>query len=330
MAWRPQPRDRNRLIFELRPVKSAELGAWIDLSNQIRHFHRTVAGFEFEERFRPAGETALRLGAWTEDDHLAGMAEGEVSDAGYRYIDRAAGFAGVDPAYRRLGLGGRLAAEVEAFARAAGVRWLEVQALGCDLALAKPLLNRMGFVESDRGQLSIQRPAETDLDGLDDLREGLRGQGIRIAAFPEIDSPSSREELYRCAMEIERDMPAPPQVEWTDPAMQDFIRRSLHRPGWSAEGLFVALDGMHIVGLTYVVPRPGGDGDVEDTGVLRTHRRRGIARVLKMVATSHARARGMQRVHTENNVTNTGMLAINRELGFIPGDVVVTFEKIMR
>jgi hypothetical protein len=29
-------------------------------------------------------------------------------------------------------------------------------------------------------------------------------------------------------------------------------------------------------------------------------------------------------------VVNDGMLAINRELGFIPGDVIVTFEKVLR
>lgn len=318
------------MTFCIRPVGAADLEQWIDLSNRIRHFHRTVAGFEFEETFRPPGEPALRLGAWTRDGRLAGMAEGEVSDAGYRYVDRAAGFAGVDPAYRRAGLGARLAAEVEGYARSAAVRWLEVHVLGNDLPAARPLLNRMGFEESDRGQLSTQRPADVDLSRLDALRQDLLRQGVEITAFPEIDSPSSREELYRCAMAIERDMPAPPQVEYTDPALGDFIRRSLQRPGWSAEGLFIALEGTHIVGLTYLVPRPGGDGDVEDTGVLQTHRRRGIARVLKMVAASHAKALGMQRVHTENNVTNAGMLAINRELGFVPGDVIITFEKVLR
>lgn len=318
------------MTFSIRPVRAADLDDWIDLSNRIRHFHRTVALFEFEESFRPPGEPALRLGAWTREGHLAGMAEAEVSDAGYRYVDRAAGFAGVDPAYRRAGLGARLAAEVEGYARSAAVRWLEVHVLGNDLPAARPLLDRMRFAESDRGQLSTQRPADVDLSRLDALRQDLLRQGIRIVAFPEIDSPSSREELYGCAMEIERDMPSPPQVEWKDPALQDFIRRSLHRPGWSAEGLFIAVEGRHIVGLTYLVPRPGGEGDVEDTGVLRTHRRRGIARVLKMVATRHAKALGMQRVHTENNVTNTGMLAINRELGFVRGDVIVTFEKLLR
>jgi mycothiol synthase len=318
------------LIFEIRPVVSEDLDAWIDLSNRVQPFPRTVAGFEFAETFRPAGEPALRLGAWTEEGELAGLAEGELSDVGYRYVDRAGGFVAVDHAYRRQGLGGKLELAVEAYARAASVRWLDTRVLGQDLAVVEPWLTRYGFVESERGRLSTHRLADVDLSQLDMLRERLARQGIETVAFPDVDSESSRKELYRCAMEIERDMPAPPQVDWTDASLEDFVRRWLHRPGWSPDGLFVARDGGHIVGLTYVVRRASGEGEVEDTGVLRTHRRRGIARVLKLMATRYAKEQGIVCLHTENSVVNDGMLAINRELGFIPGDVIVTFEKVLR
>jgi GNAT superfamily N-acetyltransferase len=67
--------------------------------------------------------------------------------------------------------------------------------------------------------------------------------------------------------------------------------------------------------------------DVDDTGVLATHRRRGIARVLKLMATRWAAERGINRVTTENNATNVGMLALNRELGFEPVEQIIHFEK---
>ena len=96
------------------------------------------------------------------------------------------------------------------------------------------------------------------------------------------------------------------------------------------DSYFVALDGEHIVGLSYLVRRPDGDAEVGDTGVLHSHRRRGIARTLKRMVTRYAAERGIQRVHTDNRADNTGMLAINRELGFVPGELVVIFEKALR
>ncbi len=89
----------------------------------------------------------------------------------------------------------------------------------------------------------------------------------------------------------------------------------------------MALDGEEIVGVTYLVRRPGGDAEVGDTGVLRSHRRRGIARALKMMATRCAAEQGFRYVYTDNRADNAGMLAINTQLGFVPGDVIVVFEK---
>jgi len=77
----------------------------------------------------------------------------------------------------------------------------------------------------------------------------------------------------------------------------------------------VALDGEEIVGVTYLVRRPGGDAEVGDTGVLRSHRRRGIARALKMMPTRCAAEQGFRYVYTDNRADNAGMLAINTQLG---------------
>ena len=82
-----------------------------------------------------------------------------------------------------------------------------------------------------------------------------------------------------------------------------------------------------IVGLTYLVRRPEGDAEVGDTGVLRCHRRRGIGRALKLMATSYAAEKGFRYVYTDNRADNAGMLALNHELGFVPSEVIVVFEK---
>src|SRR2546425_1830889 len=110
--------------FSIRPVQTEELKPWLDLANQYRHWQEDVPGFLFEETLRPANEPTLRLGAWTSGGVLAGMAEAALGEDGARWTDRADGFVAVAPAYRRPGVGARLADAGERFAASAGVRWL--------------------------------------------------------------------------------------------------------------------------------------------------------------------------------------------------------------
>jgi len=315
--------------FSIRPVKTEELKPWLDLANQFRHWQEDVPGFLFEETLRPVDEPTLRLGAWTTDGLLAGTAEAAVGEDGERWIDRARGFVVVAPAYRRQGLGARLVDEVERFAARASVRWLEAETPETELAAACPLLTRRGFKELERYQTSRQRPSTVDLRTLVHLRSRLRDDGIETIALPDIDGEHTRQELYRCNTAIWRDMPHEAHVDWEDPPLETFTRSIFERPSVLLESFFVARDGDHIVGLSYLLRRPDGDAEVGDTGVLRSHRRRGIARVLKMLVTCYAAQQGIPYVHTDNRADNAGMLAINRELGFKPGEVMVVLEKTM-
>jgi ribosomal protein S18 acetylase RimI-like enzyme len=315
--------------FSIRPVQTEELKPWLDLANQYRHWQEDVRGFLFEETLRPVDEPTLRLGAWTAEGVLAGMAEGALSEDGARLTDRAHGFVAVDPAYRRQGLGDRLADEVERFAATAGVRWLETETREPELAAALPLLRKRGFEELERYQTSRQKPSTLDLSTLDQLRSRLRRDGIETIALEDVDGELARQELYRCNTAIWRDMPHEAHVEWQDPPLDTFTRSIFERPSVLLDSFFVARDGDHIVGLSYLLRRPDGDAEVGDTGVLSSHRRRGIARVLKLLVTRYAAQQGIPYVHTDNRADNAAMLAINRELGFKPGEVMVVLEKTM-
>jgi GNAT superfamily N-acetyltransferase len=317
------------VTFSIRPVKTAELKPWLDLANHYRHWQEDVEGFLFEESLRPTDEPALRLGAWTADGILAGMAEAALSEDGARSIDRASGFVAVAPAYRQQGLGARLAGEVEGFAVKAEVRWLETETREPDFAAAQTLLRTRGFTELERYQTSRQRPSMVDLSRLDELQSRLRNDGIETIALGEVDGEQTRQELYRCNTAIWRDMPHEAHVEWQDPPLDTFTRSIFERPAVLFDSFFVARDGDHIVGLSYLLRRPDGDAEVGDTGVLSSHRRRGIARVLKMLVTRSAVRMRIPVVHTDNRADNAGMLAINRELGFQPGEVIVVLEKTM-
>jgi GNAT superfamily N-acetyltransferase len=315
--------------FSIRPVQTEELKPWLDLANQYRHWQEDVRGFLFEETLRPVDEPTLRLGGWTAEGVLAGMAEGALSEDGARLTDRAQGFVAVAPAYRRQGLGDRLADEVERFAATAGVRWLETETREPELAAALPLLRKRGFEELERYQTSRQKPSTLDLSTLDQLRSRLRRDGIETIALEDVDGELARQELYRCNTAIWRDMPHEAHVEWQDPPLDTFTRSIFERPSVLLDSFFVARDGDHIVGLSYLLRRPDGDAEVGDTGVLSSHRRRGIARVLKLLVTRYAAQQGIPYVHTDNRADNAAMLAINRELGFKPGEVMVVLEKTM-
>jgi len=319
----------TRTPFSIRPVKTEELKPWLDLANQFRHWQEDVPGFLFEETLRPVDEPRLRLGAWTSEGVLAGTAEADVGEDGERWIDRARAFVVVAPAYRRQGLGAHLADEVERFAASAAVRWLETETREPELAAALPLLQKRGFKELERYQTSRQKPSLVDLSTLDQLRSRLRASGIETIPLPDIDGQHTRQELYRCNTAIWRDMPHEAHVDWEDPPLETFTRSIFERPSVLLESFFVARDGDHIVGLSYLLRRPDGDAEVGDTGVLRSHRRRGIARVLKLLVTRYAAQHGISYVHTDNRADNAGMLAINRELGFKPGEVMVVLEKTM-
>jgi GNAT superfamily N-acetyltransferase len=271
----------------------------------------------------------LQLAAWSADGRLAATAEAYVGEDGYRYIDRAESFIFVDPAYRRQSLGTRLALEVERFARNAKARWLEAICYERDLSTANPFVLPKGFREIERYRESVQDPSRVDVSSLERLRARLSESGIRTVPFSEIDSQTARRQLYRCAMEIERDMPHEAQVDWHDSPFDIWIRKVLEAPGASADAIFTASDEDRIVGLTYLVLRGDGEAEVGDTGVIRSHRRRGIARALKLMATRYAAEHAIPRVHTDNRTDNAGMLALNTQLGFVPGEAIVIFEKTL-
>jgi mycothiol synthase len=316
-------------VFEIRPVGRADLESWLDLVNQFRRWQDDVEDLIFDQTLRPADEPLLRIAAWAPDGTLAGIADAVLSEDGSRFDDRTQGFVAVATPYRRRGLGRRLADEVERFAAANRVRWVEAEVKEANLPAALPFLEQRGYVELERYRTSIQLPSTVDLSGLEALRSRLGASGIETVAFPAIDSPTAREALYRSTLPLWRDMPHEPHVDWQDPSLETFIRSTFERPSVLLDGFFVARVGERIVGQSYLLRRPDGDAEVGDTGVLRDFRRRGIARALKMMVTRYAAEKGIRRVHTDNRTDNAGMLAINRELGFVPGEQVVIVEKTL-
>jgi hypothetical protein len=69
----------TRTTFVIRPVEPADLASWLSLVNQVRYWQDDVEALQFDETLRPPDEPMLRLGAWTADGALAGVAEAALS-----------------------------------------------------------------------------------------------------------------------------------------------------------------------------------------------------------------------------------------------------------
>lgn len=93
--------------------------------------------------------------------------------------------------------------------------------------------------------------------------------------------------------------------------------------------IVTAFDGNGPAGVSLI--RPSGDTGgwhTSFTGVLPRHRRRGVARALKLATFIAATDRGGSSMHAENDDRNAPMLALNASVGMTPGVGYWTFSAI--
>jgi GNAT superfamily N-acetyltransferase len=82
--------------------------------------------------------------------------------------------------------------------------------------------------------------------------------------------------------------------------------------------MHVALDRGRVVGYAVLAPRAAQPDVLEHemTGVLRSHRRRGIAEALKRTQLAWAAAAGYRQLVTSTLTDNTAMRGLNLKLGY--------------
>ena len=104
--------------------------------------------------------------------------------------------------------------------------------------------------------------------------------------------------------------------------------KSFEHPDFIPEGYFIAMDGERWVGTSSVWNRRSKPGELYTrlTGVVRSHRRRGIATALKVRAHEFARTTGAETIVTDNEENNP-MFDLNVQLGFRPTKAWLQFRK---
>jgi mycothiol synthase len=126
------------------------------------------------------------------------------------------------------------------------------------------------------------------------------------------------------AQEAYRDLPLPGEVTYS---RADFMRDESTR----ADGSFVALEDGAIVGYAGLTDHANGDATAEHglTAVRRSHRRRGIARALKLAQLHWAAQNGVVELVTWTQKGNEAMQALNRSLGYVDTSKVITFQGLL-
>ena len=208
--------------------------------------------------------------------------------------------------HRGRGLGSRLFETAIEYLRAEGAWRVESYVQG-DPAGAR-FLSKRGFTPSGRNRasgLDVQKASVPD----------VTVPGFRLATLGE--TRDRAHELHAICVEGEIDMPS--DEPETEVDFESWCRDEFEYPDISDEASFVVLEGERPVSLAFVAVDPErGLGYNSMTATLRTHRRRGLALLSTVAAVRWAQEAGLERLVTENDAGNVGMLAINDRLGYTP------------
>jgi len=217
------------------------------------------------------------------------------------------------PERRGHGIGGELYAEVEQYLRGDGAwrlrSWVDGDPAG------ERFLMRRGFERHGADRVSAADLREVDLSRLPRLEAERAAEGFRPAPLVEVRDRA--EDLYVICAAGERDMPGDePETELD---LESWRRDEFDHPMLSGEGSFVALAGERPVSLAFLtVDSERRLACNQMTATLPEYRRRGLALLVKLAAARWAGSNGIERLVTENDVDNAGMLAINDRIGYKP------------
>ncbi len=207
----------------------------------------------------------------------------------------------------------------------------EPRELGADTREDRPecvrFLEKRGFEPVMRYQVSELELEAFDPSRFDVARERARSRGIEIITNRELMGRYGDwdRRYWEMCMATWKDVPLP---DPPTPVPLERFMKDLDSPSYDPELHFVALDGDEVVGMTgfWIALAEPWKLHTGLTGVLRSHRRRGIATALKVTALEDAKSRGIRTVQTDNEENNP-MYLLNVELGFEPTPAWVDFTK---
>jgi GNAT superfamily N-acetyltransferase len=236
----------------------------------------------------------------------------------------------VHPAHQRRGVGTAIYEHVIALLSEKDPKILDSWVRE-DKADAVRFLTKRGYEQVMRGQNSRLTLAEFDPSRFADVVELVMGSGVRILPLSELMESDQdwREKLWELDWVLSQDVP-----DVDEPRKRTFevyCKQTFESPTFYPEAFFVALDGDEYVGMSMLERNLADTTKLQTdlTGVVRSHRRKGIATALKVHALSKAKTTEAKCVETDNEENNP-MYTLNVKLGFKPTPGWVHMRKDMR
>ena len=297
--------------LQIRPLDPGAADAWVALLRDLEPaIVQTPAGLLHTLATAPERARTRTWTAWAGGE-LRGIAVGRMAWWTER-DDLAYVWAGVHPNARRQGLGTRLLGLAEEHVRAHGARKVETWTSG-DPDGERFAAGR-GFTPSRTTQNWSVDPRAVDVSDLPRLEREHAAAGRRLVALQEV--VDRERELHALYAEATADEPSDEEEvvrfdEWRE--------TMLGSPTLSLDGSAIVLDGELPVSLAWLgFDAEGGRASHWFTGTLRSHRRRGLARLAKLFTIRWAAENAITALYTGNDSTNADMLALNEHLGYRP------------
>jgi RimJ/RimL family protein N-acetyltransferase len=157
-----------------------------------------------------------------------------------------------------------------------------------------------------------------DPDAFAGAVERCRRAGITFTTVAALgDGDANRRRLYDLNRACSADIPGRGEFY----PYPEYLAERVEVPSYDPETVVLALDGDRWVGMSAASEhRDRGFFFNEMTGVVRSHRRQGIALALKVLVIERVRALGVPAIYTIHHAANTAPIALNRKLGYVDTD----------
>lgn len=321
-------RTESTVSIRLREAREADEPRIVEIGNAIFPEYRQTL-----EEFR-ADRAGLRAGGYVSVRTVAEVTGGPVvGSSHFQHMpvqyDPARFRVGVyvDPAWQRRGVGSALHVRLVEDVRAHGGRHLEANARET-MSEAVAFLRARDFRQTMRtweARLDVRR---FDPAPFAAYPARVRAQGIVVTTLAE-EARHDAGALRRAHALHDAVLAAiPSPIPATPVPFEEFLRVNVESPSALPDAYFIAKDGEAYVGEANLRrPALGTHLYHNVTGVLPTHRGRGIAIVMKLATIAYAREHGAAEIRTWNDVHNVEMLAINDRFGFVRQPAWLTFER---
>jgi len=197
-----------------------------------------------------------------------------------------------------------------------------------DKADAVRFLTKRGFKQIMREPVSHLDVVTFDPSRFPGIPTKMDDLGIRIQSLTEIQAVDSdwKRRLWDLEWKLLQDVPSPDP--FTQRTFENYEKQVLGSPGFNADAQFIATDAGQWVGLSALWKAQAEPEKLYTglTGVVRSHRRKGIATALKLRAINFAKGYSARVIETDNEENNP-MYYLNMKLGFRPRPAWLEFEK---